>query len=125
MAIRRIDHILIAMPAGREAEARAFYQGMLGLTELPKPDELAGRGGCWFSSGTVTVHLGVDRNFVAAGKGHPGFIVDGLAEMERKLKQAGYRVTEDEPLPGCDRRHVHDPFGNRIELIEPHGQTKG
>jgi catechol 2,3-dioxygenase-like lactoylglutathione lyase family enzyme len=125
MAIRRIDHILIAMPAGREAEARAFYQDMLGLTELPKPDELAGRGGCWFSSGTVTVHLGVDKNFVAAGKAHPAFIVDGLAEMERKLKQAGYRVTEDEPLPGCNRRHVHDPFGNRIELIEPHGQTKG
>jgi catechol 2,3-dioxygenase-like lactoylglutathione lyase family enzyme len=125
MAVRRIDHILIAMPAGREAEARAFYQDMLGLTELPKPDELAGRGGCWFASGEVTVHLGVDRNFVAAGKAHPAFIVDGLAVMEKKLKQAGYRVTEDEPLPGCDRRHVHDPFGNRIELIEPHGQTKG
>ena len=125
MAVRRIDHILIAMPAGREAEARAFYQDMLGLTELPKPPELEGRGGCWFASGGVTVHLGVDKNFVAAGKAHPAFIVDGLAGMEKKLKQAGYRVTEDEPLPGCDRRHVHDPFGNRIELIEPHGQTKG
>ncbi len=125
MTVRRIDHILIAMPAGREAEARAFYQDMLGLTELPKPPELEGRGGCWFASGGVTVHLGVDKNFVAAGKAHPAFIVDGLAGMEKKLKQAGYRVTEDEPLPGCDRRHVHDPFGNRIELIEPHGQTKG
>ena len=122
MAVRRIDHILIAMPAGREAEARAFYQGMLGLAELPKPPELDGRGGCWFASGTVTVHLGVDKNFVAAGKAHPAFIVDGLADMEAKLKQAGYRVTEDEPLPGCDRRHVHDPFGNRIELIEPHAR---
>ena len=81
VAVRRIDHILIAMPAGREAEARAFYQGMLGLTELPKPAELAGRGGCWFTSGGVTVHLGVDKNFVAAGKAHPAFIVDGLAGM--------------------------------------------
>jgi catechol 2,3-dioxygenase-like lactoylglutathione lyase family enzyme len=125
MAVRRIDHILIAMPAGREAEARTFYQGMLGLAELPKPPELAGRGDCWFSSGTVTVHLGVDKNFVAAGKAHPAFIVDDLAGMVTKLKQAGYRVTEDEPLPGCDRRHVHDPFGNRIELIEPYGQMKG
>jgi catechol 2,3-dioxygenase-like lactoylglutathione lyase family enzyme len=122
MAVRRIDHILIAMPIGREAEARAFYQGMLGLTEMAKPPELAGRGGCWFANGAVTVHLGVDKNFVAAGKAHPAFIVDGLADMETKLKQAGYRVTEDEPLPGCDRRHVHDPFGNRIELIEPHAR---
>ena len=120
MAVRRIDHILIAMPAGREEEARAFYQGMLGLTEKPKPSQLEARGGCWFESGAVTVHLGVDKNFVAAGKAHPAFIVDGLADMVSRLKQAGYRVTEDEPLPGCDRRHVHDPFGNRIELIEPH-----
>ena len=120
MAVRRIDHILIAMPAGREEEARAFYHGMLGLTEKPKPSQLEARGGCWFESGAVTVHLGVDKNFVAAGKAHPAFIVDGLADMVSKLKQAGYRVTEDEPLPGCDRRHVHDPFGNRIELIEPH-----
>jgi catechol 2,3-dioxygenase-like lactoylglutathione lyase family enzyme len=122
MAVRRIDHILIAMPAGREEEARAFYHGMLGLMEMPKPAELGGRGGCWFASSTVTVHLGVDKNFVAAGKAHPAFIVDGLANMVSKLKQAGYRVTEDEPLPGCDRRHVHDPFGNRIELIEPHAR---
>ena len=122
MAIRRIDHILIAMPAGREDEARAFYHGMLGLAELPKPPELAGRGGCWFENGAVTVHLGVDKNFIAAGKAHPAFIVDGLADMVGRLKQAGYRVTEDEPLPGCDRRHVHDPFGNRIELIEPHAR---
>ena len=122
MAVHRIDHILIAMPAGREDEARAFYHGMLGLAEMAKPVELAGRGGCWFANGTVTVHLGVDKNFVAAGKAHPAFIVDGLANMVIKLKQAGYRVTEDEPLPGCDRRHVHDPFGNRIELIEPHAR---
>ncbi|HTQ82481.1 MAG TPA: VOC family protein [Pseudolabrys sp.] len=120
MAVRRIDHILIAMPAGREEEARAFYHGMLGLAEKEKPPQLAARGGCWFESGAVTVHLGVDKNFVAAGKAHPAFIVDGLADMVSKLEQAGYRVTEDEPLPGCDRRHVHDPFGNRIELIEPH-----
>ncbi|MFZ2078982.1 MAG: VOC family protein [Xanthobacteraceae bacterium] len=122
MPIRHIDHILIAMPAGREDEARAFYHGILGLTEKIKPPQLVARGGCWFESGAVTVHLGVDKNFVAAGKAHPAFIVDGLADMVTKLKQAGYRVTEDEPLPGCDRRHVHDPFGNRIELIEPHAR---
>jgi catechol 2,3-dioxygenase-like lactoylglutathione lyase family enzyme len=119
MPVRRIDHVLIAMPMGREAEARAFYSGMLGLVEKPKPPQLAARGGCWFESGAVTVHLGVDKNFVAARKAHPAFIVDDLAGLESKLKQAGYKVTEDEPIEGCDRRHVEDPFGNRIELIEP------
>jgi len=120
MPVRRIDHILIAMPAGREEEARAFYQGMLGLAEKTKPPQLAARGGCWFENGGVIVHLGVDKNFIAARKAHPAFIVDDLAGLERKLKQAGYNVTEDEPIVGCDRRHVDDPFGNRIELIEPH-----
>jgi hypothetical protein len=64
------------------------------LAEKPKPTQLEARGGCWFESGAVTVHLGVDKNFVAAGKAHPAFIVDGLANMVTKLKQAGYRVTE-------------------------------
>ncbi len=120
MPVRRIDHILIAMPVGREEEARAFYSGMLGLPEKTKPPQLAARGGCWFENGAVTVHLGIDKNFIAARKAHPAFIVEGLIDLEKKLKQAGYRVTEDEPIEGCDRRHVDDPFGNRIELIEPH-----
>jgi len=119
MAVRRIDHVLIAMPAGREEEARAFYHGMLGFAEKTKPPQLAARGGCWFESGPVTVHLGVEKNFVAARKAHPAFIVDNLADLESKLKHAGYKVTEDEPIEGCDRRHVDDPFGNRVELIEP------
>ena len=120
MPIRHIDHILIAMPAGREDEARAFYHGILGLTEKIKPPQLAARGGCWFHSGTLEVHLGVDKKFVPARKAHPAFIVDDLAGMVEKAMAAGHRVTEDEPIEGCDRRHVDDPFGNRIELIEPH-----
>ena len=120
MPVRRIDHVLIAMPAGREEAARAFYRDMLGFTEKEKPPQLAVRGGCWFESSGVTVHVGVDKNFVPARKAHPAFIVEGLADLEARLKKAGYRVTEDEPIEGCDRRRVEDPFGNRIELIEPH-----
>ena len=122
MAVRRIDHILIAMPAGREAEARVFYAGILGLTEQVKPPVLAARGGCWFESGDLEVHLGVEKNFIPARKAHPAFIVDDLAGMVKKAEQAGLRVTADEPIEGCDRRHIDDPFGNRIELIEPHAK---
>ena len=122
MAVRRIDHILIAMPPGREEEARAFYAGVLGLTEQIKPAELVARGGCWFKSGGLEVHLGVEKNFIPARKAHPAFIVDDLASMVKKAEQAGLRVTADVPIEGCDRRHVDDPFGNRIELIEPHAK---
>jgi len=122
MPVRRIDHILIAMPPGREDEARAFYHGVLGLVEKIKPPQLAARGGCWFESGALQVHLGVEKDFIPARKAHPAFVVDDLASMVRKAEQAGYKVTADKPIEGYDRRHVEDPFGNRIELIEPHAK---
>ena len=118
-ALVAIDHVQLAMPRGREEEARGFYAGLLGLSEGPKPAELAGRGGAWFESGSLKVHLGVDPNFVPAGKAHPAFIVRGLAELERRLAAAGCPLQRDTPLDGLLRLHVNDPFGNRIELIEP------
>ena len=91
MAVRWIDHILIAMPIGREDEARAFYRGMLGLAEKTKPSQLAARGGCWFQSGAVRCISASTRILSPARKAHPAFIVDGLAGLETKLKQAGYK----------------------------------
>ncbi|HME20002.1 MAG TPA: VOC family protein [Acetobacteraceae bacterium] len=119
MHIRRLDHVQLAMPAGREDEAREFYQRMLGIPEMPKPPHLAARGGCWFESGQVKVHLGVDKDFTPARKAHPAFIVDDLRGLAVSLEQAGYRVVADQPLEGYDRRYVDDPFGNGIELMQP------
>jgi len=111
MRVRRLDHVLLAMPAGREGEARQFYQGVLGIPEATKPAGLAARGGCWFEDGELKIHLGVE-------KAHPAFIVDDLAGLEAALKAAGYPVAHDEPLAGYDRLFVNDPFGNRIELMQ-------
>jgi len=115
----RIDHVLLAMPVGREDDARAFYQDMLGIPEIGKPPQLASRGGCWFETADAKVHLGVDRDFAPARKAHPAFVVDDLAALVDKLRQAGYRLAEDVPLKGYDRIFVDDPFGNRIELLQP------
>jgi catechol 2,3-dioxygenase-like lactoylglutathione lyase family enzyme len=79
MRVRRLDHVLLAMPAGREAEARKFYQDILGIPEAAKPPDLAARGGCWFEAGEVKVQ----NNFAPARKAHPAFIVDDLAELTR------------------------------------------
>jgi catechol 2,3-dioxygenase-like lactoylglutathione lyase family enzyme len=119
MRVRRLDHVQLAMPAGREKEARAFYQGALGIPEVRKPSHLAARGGCWFENGPLKVHLGVEQDFVPARKAHPAFIVDDLRALAAHLEHAGYRVVEDQPLDGYDRLYVDDPFGNRIELMEP------
>jgi catechol 2,3-dioxygenase-like lactoylglutathione lyase family enzyme len=119
MPVKRIDHVQLAMPPGREDEGRVFYDDVLGITEVPKPPHLAKRGGCWFERDGLKVHLGVEADFKAARKAHPAFIVSNLEELVTRLQTRGYRVVEDEPLEGYHRRYVDDPFGNRIELLEP------
>jgi catechol 2,3-dioxygenase-like lactoylglutathione lyase family enzyme len=112
-----IDHIQLAMPVGAEDAARGFYSGLLGMTEIPKPPELAKRGGCWFQSGGVQVHLGVEEDFRPAKKAHPAFQCGDYDALVSRLQTAGVEVTAADDIPGVRRCHVHDPFGNRIELI--------
>jgi len=114
-----LDHVQLAMPAGMESVARAFYSGVLGLEEETKPANLATRGGVWFKGGSLRLHLGVDADFHPARKAHAAFVVRGLAALAAHCLAAGHPPTTDEPLEGFNRMYVFDPFGNRIELIEP------
>jgi catechol 2,3-dioxygenase-like lactoylglutathione lyase family enzyme len=119
VAITGLEHVQLAMPAGGEDEATAFYEGLLGIPRVPKPAHLAARGGCWFESDQVKVHLGVDAAFRPATKAHPAFLVDDVQALAARVAATGYHVVDDEPLEGFDRVYVHDPFGNRIELMQP------
>ena len=112
-----IDHVQLAMPVGEEVTARRFYSGVLRMTEIPKPPELAKRGGCWFQSDAVQVHLGVEEEFRPAKKAHPAFRCGDYDALVSGLRAAGVEVTDAADIPGVRRCHVHDPFGNRIELI--------
>ncbi len=118
MPITGLDHIQLAMPAGGEDKARVFYGQILGFKEVPKPDNLAKRGGCWFEQGTIKLHLGVERGFSPALKAHPAFLVDRLSAFLEMLAEHEVKITEDEPLAGYLRAYIHDPFGNRIELMQ-------
>jgi catechol 2,3-dioxygenase-like lactoylglutathione lyase family enzyme len=119
MTVDAIHHVQLAMPAGGEDAARAFYGDLLGLPEVPKPPALATRGGCWFESATVRIHLGVDADFRPAHKAHPGLSVRDLAGLTERLRAAGFAVVDDDEMPGYDRVYVTDPFGNRLELLQP------
>jgi catechol 2,3-dioxygenase-like lactoylglutathione lyase family enzyme len=121
VTILAIHHVQLAMPRGREDEARAFYRDVLGLEERAKPESLARRGGVWFAAGTAEVHLGVEEGFRPARKAHPALLVEDLQEIADRCAAAGYEVTRDEPLPGYDRLYVADPFGNRLELLQELG----
>ncbi len=112
-----IDHVQLAMPAGEEHRARAFYRDLLGMTEISKPPELAKRGGCWFASGSVQIHLGIEADFRPAKKAHSALHCADYANLLERLRHAGIEVTEPDDIPGIQRCHIHDCFGNRIELI--------
>lgn len=116
--VEALDHVQLAMPAGREEEAEAFYCGMLGFEVVPKPEPLAARGGRWFVSGDTQVHLGVDPDFRPARKAHPALVVSGVDALAERLESAGYGWVWDTELPGVRRGYADDPFGNRIEVID-------
>jgi catechol 2,3-dioxygenase-like lactoylglutathione lyase family enzyme len=113
-----LDHVQLAMPPGREAEAEAFYSGLLGFGRIPKPEPMAARGGCWFATGPVALHLGVEAEFRPARKAHPALVVRGLTDLEAALEAAGCEVRPNPDQPDGSGCYVDDPFGNRLELID-------
>ena len=112
-----IDHVQLAAPPGSEEEARHFYGGLLGMNELAKPPMLAQRGGVWFASGAVQIHIGIEQDFRPARKAHPALRCNNYDALVASLRAAGVEVSEVDDIPGVRRGHIHDPFGNRIELV--------
>ena len=115
----RLHHVQLAIPPGGEERCRAFWGDVLGMTEVEKPPVLAARGGCWFRGGCLEVHLGVEDVFAPARKAHPGILVRDLRALAVTLAGAGVEVTWDPEFPGHDRFYAADPFGNRLEFLEP------
>lgn len=118
VALTRLDHVQLAIPANAEDRARAFYVGLLGFDEMPKPPELAKRGGAWFRSGEIVLHVGVESDFRPAKKAHPAFRCADYAATITYLRECGVAIVPDEnPFDAKPHCYIEDPFGNRIELI--------
>jgi catechol 2,3-dioxygenase-like lactoylglutathione lyase family enzyme len=116
---RSIHHVMVAIPPDREEEARHFYGELLGLPELKKPEPLKARGGVWFDAGNIQLHLGVDDDFRPATKAHIAIAVEQIETVRKRLAEAGFPPIPDTSLPDFDRSYVDDPFGNRVEILEP------
>jgi catechol 2,3-dioxygenase-like lactoylglutathione lyase family enzyme len=118
--ITRIHHAQITIPVGAEEAGRQFYCGVLGLREIEKPESLQGRGGFWLQVGEQQLHVGtedgVERN---ATKAHLAYEVADLEAWRKRLGQYRVAIQEPVPIPGCRRFEIRDPFGNRIEFIQP------
>ncbi|MGI9157374.1 MAG: VOC family protein [Marmoricola sp.] len=122
-----LHHVQVSCPTGGEDAARSFWVDALGLTEVPKPEALQGRGGCWFRSydeqGAVSaeIHVGVEDGFRPAQKAHPALVVDDLDAVAGRLRGGDHPVdlAERDTFPGYHRLHTIDPHGNRVEILQP------
>src|SRR5262245_30805303 len=108
MTIIGMHHVQLAMPIGGEESARHFYSGLLGIPEVPKPPEQAKRGGVWFETANVRVHLGVEADFRPARKAHAGLLVRDLQLLVARLRDAGGEVISGEPMEGYEHVYVND-----------------
>lgn len=113
-----IDHVQLAAPKGSESIARKFYGEILGFTEVEKPALLKKRGGVWFGFGSYQIHIGIEEPFAPAKKAHPAFQVENLDALKAHLAECDVNFIVDVDLPGANRIYLHDPFGNRIEILE-------
>lgn len=125
MRLPAIHHVRVAIPVGGEGAARRFYGEVLGLREIEKPESLRARGGVWYETGTLQLHLGVDRAFAPATKAHVAIEVDDIDASSTRCEAAGQLTREDGPLPGYRRFYVDDPFGNRTEILQPTAEPAG
>ena len=116
-AILGLDHVQTAIPVDNEDVARSFYGDLVGLSEIPKPADMAGRGGCWFAVGSLQLHLGVERDFRPAKKAHVALVCADLAVMRARIEGGGLPTSDDTPVDGRERFFSEDPFGNRLEFI--------
>lgn len=120
MEIVRLNHVQITIPKGTEAQGREFYCELLGLQEIPKPDSLMHMGGFWLQIGDMAVHVGtedgVDRN---KSKAHVAYQVNDVKAWRARLEATGIKIGDSIPIPGYDRFEIRDPFGNRVEFIQP------
>ena len=118
MRIAGIHHVQVAITPGGEAAARRFYSELLGLEEVEKPASLGDRGGVWFACGDQQLHCGVEVA-VARSRRHPALLTDDLEQMRARLIAVGLPIVQDRQIPGFRRFYTEDPFGNRIELLQP------
>ena len=98
-------------------EARRFYTDILGLMEIPKPQELIPNGGLWYQVAGIELHIGTENEIIQS-KRHPAFEIDNLAGAREMLTRNHVEIKEEIQIPGQERFSFFDPFGNRIEFLE-------
>lgn len=111
-----IDHVSVLITD--VLRARRFYAGVLCLTEIPKPktfDFVA----LWFDlGGGHTLHLLQKPHPDTPSPRHFCLRVTDAVAARTHFRALDIPIQETGLIPGADRFFVHDPDGNRIELLQ-------
>jgi catechol 2,3-dioxygenase-like lactoylglutathione lyase family enzyme len=119
--IIELNHVNVTVERSLETEAKHFYGSVLGLEEIPKPEENRKRGGAWYQIGQVQLHLSIDDGAADApsSRRHVCYVVRDAAHAERELREAGVEIIpDDRPMEGRKRFYVRDPGGNQLEIAQ-------
>ncbi|MBO0935166.1 VOC family protein [Fibrella sp. HMF5335] len=114
---KRLDHILLSIPEGATAAARAFYTDVMGLTEMGGNHP---GGAIWFVMADIQLHLREEAIGPLSAR-HPAFEVANLDEARQELTQKGVPISYSSDIDGRQRFFIRDPFGNRIEFLQYDG----
>ena len=117
MSILGVHHVNIQV--ADVSAARAFYCGVLGLTEIDRPDFPV--DGAWFELGVHQLHIGVEVGHVASQRQHFAVQVNDLDAMVATIEALGVEVRKTGlTFPGAGfQAFLRDPSGNLIELNQP------
>ncbi len=123
MIVGAVDHISFSV--SDLERSRRFYEGVLGLGTIPRPD-FGGLPGVWYGAGNCQVHLiqrppdadlGTPPPALSPLANHQAFAIDDYEKTLAHLRQHGVEVLETTPENG--QMWVRDPDGHVIELIDP------
>jgi catechol 2,3-dioxygenase-like lactoylglutathione lyase family enzyme len=113
--VRGIDHVDITAPKDLEADVLAWYESVLGLERVAKPNDTPAKGG-WFLIGELQLHV-TRAEHNPHPRAHFGIEVDDYEAVVQRLREVGCHIEQAHPIVGLHRFYTRDPAGNRIEIL--------
>ena len=118
MKVIGVNHVQVNVSSAELPAAREFYLGFLGMKEIARPPVFKSDG-FWFHAGDREMHIGVEENVDKhTTRAHVAYEVDDVAVWRKKIEAAKLPIKDQPKIPGYDRFHFRDPFGNNVELIQ-------
>ena len=121
VGITHVHHIQIFVSSEVEQETKRFYSEVLGLQEIPKPEQFHKNEGAWYQHGPNQLHLSLLRHPEdnRGSQRHVCYRVADLGHAETIMREAGVEIiADDRPFDHWRRFYARDPGGNYIEIAQ-------